>query len=123
MRLTWRSGTRASAWRGMSDASGGSRKCWSWITIWEWFEPKPGALAGSTALAQWRAQGRWPASYDRYWEVLQQRAGKQAGTRAMIEILLLGQQYGAARLRQAIDEALQLGCSDAAAVQYLLTAD
>src|ERR1700730_81472 len=41
----------------------------------------------------------------------------------MIEILLLGQQHGPARLRQAIEEALRLGCSDAAAVRYLLTAD
>jgi transposase len=89
----------------------------------EVLEKKPGALAGSTALEQWRAQGRWPASYDRYWEVLQQRQGRQAGTRAMIEILLLGQRHGAARLRQAIEEALRLGCSDIAAVQYLLTAD
>src|SRR5207245_9802819 len=49
----------------------------------EALERKPGALAGATALEQWRAQGRWPASYDRYWDVLQQRQGKQAGTRAM----------------------------------------
>jgi hypothetical protein len=86
-------------------------------------EKKPGALAGSTALEQWRRQGRWPASYDHYWEILKQRQGKQAGTRAMIEVLLLGQQYGAERLRQAIEEALRLGCSDAAAVRYLMTAD
>jgi len=28
-------------------------------------ERKPGALAGSTPLEQWRTQGRWPESYDR----------------------------------------------------------
>lgn len=89
----------------------------------EALEKKPGALAGSTALEQCRAQGRWPASYDRYWEVLKQRAGKQGGTRAMIEILLLGQQHGPARVRQAVEEALRLGCSDVSAVRYLLTAD
>jgi hypothetical protein len=89
----------------------------------EVLERKPGALAGSTALEQCRAQGRWPASYDRYWEILQQREGKQGGTRAMIEILLLGQQHSPARLRQAIEEALRLGCSDVAAVRYLLTAE
>jgi len=83
----------------------------------EALERKPGA----TALEQWRAQGKWPASYDRYWEVLQQRQGKQAGTRAMIEILLEGQKHGAGRLRQAIERALELGCSDKAAVEYLLT--
>jgi len=89
----------------------------------EVLEKKPGALAGSTALEQWRAQGRWPGSYDQYWEVLKQRQGKQGGNRAMIEILQMGQQHGYARLRQAIEEALKLGCSDTAAVRYLLTAE
>jgi transposase len=87
----------------------------------EALERKPGALAGATALEQCRAQGKWPASYDRYWEGLKQRQGKQAGTRAMIELLLQGQKHGAARLRQAIERALELGCSDKAAVEYLLT--
>lgn len=87
----------------------------------EALERKPGALAGATALEQWRAQGKWPASFDRYWEGLRQRQGKQAGTRAMIEILVAGQKHGAERLRQAIERALELGCSDKAAVEYLLT--
>ena len=87
----------------------------------EALERKPGALAGATALEQCRAQGKWPASYDQYWEGLKRRQGKQAGTRAMIELLLEGQKHGAGRLRQAIERALELGCSDKAAVQYLLT--
>ncbi len=29
---------------------------------------KPGAFAGSTPLEQWRSSGRWPVSYDRFWE-------------------------------------------------------
>ena len=41
-------------------------------------------------LEQWRAQGRWPASFDRFWEKLRQRRGRQDGTRAMIDVLLLG---------------------------------
>ena len=81
---------------------------------------KPGALAGSTALEQCRAQGRWPASYDRFWGVLQQRQGKQEGTRAMIEVLLLSREHGPARVREAVEEALELGCSDLGAVRYLL---
>jgi transposase len=81
---------------------------------------KPGALAGSTALEQCRAQGRWPASYDRLWDVLRQRQGKQKGTRAMIDVLLLAREYGPARVRQAVEEALELGCSDVGAVCYLL---
>lgn len=82
---------------------------------------KPGALAGSTALEQCRAQGRWPASYDRFWEVLRQRQGKQEGTRAMIEILLLAREHGPVRVRQAVEEALELGCSDVSAIRYLLS--
>jgi len=82
---------------------------------------KPGALAGSTALEQCRAQGRWPASYDQFWEVLRQRQGKQEGTRAMIDVLLLAREQGPARVRKAVEEALELGCSDVGAVRYLLS--
>jgi len=81
---------------------------------------KPGALVRSTPLAQWRAQGRWPASYDRFWEGLKQRQGKQDGTRAMIAVLQLGSKHGYARLQQAIEQALDLGCFDAAAVRLLV---
>jgi transposase len=81
---------------------------------------KPGALAGSTPLEQWRSQGRWPRSYDQFWEVLKQRQGKQNGTRAMIEMLLLGRTHGYAGLEQAVTQALELGCSDVSAVRLLL---
>ena len=36
---------------------------------------KPGALAGSKPLEQWRKQGRWPASYDSLWQRLMLRHG------------------------------------------------
>lgn len=39
-------------------------------------ERKPGALAGSTALAQWRQAGRWPDSFDRLWQALNIRHGR-----------------------------------------------
>jgi hypothetical protein len=81
---------------------------------------KPGALAGSTALEQCRAQGGWPASYDRFWGLLKEREGKQAGTRAMIDVLLLGREHGAARVRRAVEEALDVGCSNVGSVRYLL---
>jgi len=84
---------------------------------------KPGAFAGSTPLEQWRAQGRWPASFDRFWEALKQRRGKQSGTRAMIEVLLLGRQYGYPLLKEAIEKALDLTCFDVEAVRLLLTAE
>ena len=82
---------------------------------------KPGALAGSTPLAQWREQGRWKASHDRFWQILNSRQGRQNGTRAMIEVLTLGKQHGYERLEQVLEVALELGCSDVDAVRYLLT--
>jgi transposase len=83
---------------------------------------KPGALAGSKPLDQWRRLGRWPASYDRFWDGLMARQGRQAGTKAMIDLLQLGRRYGRTRLQAAIEEALALGCHDGAAVRYLVTA-
>ena len=86
-------------------------------------ERKPGAFANSTALQQWREQGRWPVSFDRLWESLQSRLGKAEGTREMIELLLLGRKLGQRRLKEALEKALLLGCTDAAAVRYLLQED
>jgi hypothetical protein len=82
---------------------------------------KPGAFAGSKPLAQWRAAGRWPVCYDELWAQLNQRHGKQNGTRAMIGVLALGQEFGHDRLHAAVALALSHGACDVAAVHYLLT--
>jgi len=83
---------------------------------------KPGAFAGSTVLAQCRERGLWPQSFDLLWSKLRERHGKHEGTREMIELLLLSKQHGWAGLRRRIEEALGLGCTDAAAVKHLLQA-
>jgi transposase len=82
-------------------------------------ERKPGALAGSKPLAAWRQRGLWPASYDRLLDELIRRHGKQSGTRQMIQVLSLINQYGHGRVRTAVEEAITLGCSDAAAIRHL----
>jgi transposase len=86
-------------------------------------EHKPGAFAGSKPLEQWRRAGRWPVSYDLFWNGLMQRHGRQDGTRAMIELLQVGRRLGDVRLRRGIESALQLGCTDAAAVRHLMASD
>jgi transposase len=83
-------------------------------------ERKPGALAGSTALAQWRQAGRWPESFDQLWRALNLRHGKQHGTRQMIELLQLGSGDAWSQLRAAVDQALLLGCHDVAAIRHLM---
>ena len=83
-------------------------------------ERKPGALAGSTPLAQWREKGRWPASYDALWRRLNQRHGKLEGTRHMVELVQLGRKHGYDKLKYAVNQALELGCTDTEAIRHLV---
>lgn len=85
-------------------------------------EHKPGALAGSKPLEQWRQAGRWPASFDQLWQGLIERHGRQKGTKEMVELLQLGRKHGQEPLRTAVEAALTAGCQDRAAIQHLLEA-
>ncbi len=85
-------------------------------------ERKPGALAGSKPLAQWREKGLWPASYDRLLEELVSRHGKASGTRQMIQVVRLVKQCGHTQLQEAVERALSTGCSDSAAIRHLVCA-
>jgi hypothetical protein len=38
----------------------------------------------------------------------------------MIDVLLLGREHGAGRVRRAVEEALHVGCSSLGAIRYLL---
>jgi hypothetical protein len=89
----------------------------------EVLERKPGALRGSRPLAQWRAQGRWPASYDRLWEAMSLRHGRQGGTRAMVAVVRMGREFGYAKLEACVSQALKLGSTDIAAIRHLLMSD
>jgi len=83
-------------------------------------EKKPGAMAGSTPLAQWRQAGRWPECLDRMWKKLEERHGRSGGTREMIGLVRAGLGSGWDRLIRAVEEALQLGVSDEAAVLHIM---
>jgi transposase len=83
-------------------------------------EKKPGAMAGSTPLEQWRQAGRWPDCLDRIWKKLEERHGKSGGTREMIGLVRVGLVSGWDRLISAVEEALRLGVSDEAAVLHIM---
>jgi transposase len=85
-------------------------------------ERKPGALIGSKPLAAWRDRGLWPESYDQLLTEFVARHGKPSGTRQMIQVLNLIKPYGHGRVRTAVEEAIALGCADAAAVRHLVEA-
>jgi transposase len=84
---------------------------------------KPGALAGSKPLEQKRQAGLWPPSFDRIWEALMERHGKQSGTRQMIDLLKLSRKHGQQKLQEAVESAVSSSCYDTAAVEHLLNAD
>lgn len=86
-------------------------------------ERKPGALAGSKPLEQWRRAGRWPRSFDLLWQELIQRHGKQHGTRHMIQVIGLGKQFGYETLSNTVGECLRIRCADVEAIRHLLMRD
>lgn len=70
---------------------------------------KPGALPGSTALAQARADGSFTATYKAFWAAARARHGDTAGTRALIEVLLLHRRLPRAQVLAGITAALAAG--------------
>lgn len=50
---------------------------------------KPGALPGACALEQARAAGRFTPVHDAWWKAVRAAHGDAAGTRALVEVLLL----------------------------------
>jgi len=77
-------------------------------------------MAGSTPLEQSRAAGRWPECLDAIWRKLETRHGRSGGTREMISLVRAGLSDGWQRLIGAVEEALRLGITDAAAVVHIL---
>jgi transposase len=73
---------------------------------------KPGALPGSVPLAQARAGGSFTPAHEALWAEARRRLGDGAGTRALIEVLLLHRRLPAASVTAGIAAALGAGtCS------------
>ena len=77
---------------------------------------KPGALGGATALKQAREQGVFTATHDRFWAQARRDRGDGAGTRALVEVLLLHRTLPAEAIGAGIDAALRVGSTDPALV-------
>lgn len=70
---------------------------------------KPGAFPGATPLAQAKAAGVFTAAHQKYWDACRKRFGDQAGTRAIVEILLAHRALPATVLTAALDQAIATG--------------
>jgi transposase len=73
---------------------------------------KPGALVGSTALAQARAAGAFGPVHEAFWDLARRRLGDGAGTRALCMVLLLHRSLPADSVLAAMSAALSMGSVD-----------
>src|SRR5690606_20074237 len=70
---------------------------------------KPGAMAGSTALALARARGTFTPAHQGNWDAARRALGDAGGTRALIEALLLHRTLPAAAVIAAMEAAVAAG--------------
>ena len=74
---------------------------------------KPGALSGSTALAQARETGLFTMAHEAFWAAAKKAHGDADGTRALIDVLLLHRRLPAADVIAGITLALSAGATSA----------
>ena len=70
---------------------------------------KPGALPGATALIQARAAGVFTPAHEAFWAAARKALGDGAGTRALVEVLLLHRHLDHADLLAGLRAALAVG--------------
>jgi len=80
---------------------------------------KPGALPGSTALAQARESGRFTPAHDAFWAAARKTDGDAEATRQLIDVLLLHRAMEAEDVIAGITAALYVGAvrADVVAVE------
>lgn len=73
---------------------------------------KPGALPGATALVQARATGVFTSTHEAFWAAARKTHGDAAGTRALIEVLLLHRHLDRADVLAGTSAALSVGSTN-----------
>ena len=74
---------------------------------------KPGALPGSTALAQARAAGVFTSAHEAFWAASRKVNGDADGTRELVDVLLLHRSLTAEQVTAGIAAALTVGAVSA----------
>lgn len=70
---------------------------------------KPGALPGATALVQARAAGTFTAAHEAFWAAARKAHGDPAGTRELVEVLLLHRHMRPLDVTDGLAAALAVG--------------
>lgn len=102
------------AWHERLMAKGGSR-----LDLDHYLEAlvrKPGALPGATALEQARSAGKFTPVHDAWWAAARKIHGEKEGTKALIEVLLLGRHLAHEHVVAGLASALKAGALTADAV-------
>ena len=73
---------------------------------------KPGALPSSLTLAQARESGAFTSAHERFWKRARRKLGDAAGTRTLIEVLLLHRSLPFIAVHAALDTVEQVGSCD-----------
>jgi hypothetical protein len=81
-------------------------------------ERRPGALNYAKPLRQWRED--WPESYHRLLRRLREQWPDGQGVKEFVQVLRLHQQYPAAQIEQAVQQALDYGCAHFDGVNHCL---
>lgn len=80
---------------------------------------KPGAFPGALPLHQARERGEFPPAYDELWDLQRRRSGQAAGTRALIDVLLLHRKHPKELVDEAVELAVELGTVDPGTVALM----
>ncbi|WP_327426034.1 Mu transposase domain-containing protein [Streptomyces sp. NBC_01236] len=80
---------------------------------------KPGAFPGATALEQAESEGKFTPVHDDWWAAARAAHGDRDGTKALIEVLLLGRHMSHEHIVAGLATALRAGAftADAVALQ------
>ena len=76
---------------------------WSWITTWRSWSASPARCPARRPWPRPARPGRSPAAHEAFWAAARARHGDGAGTRALIEVLLLHRRMPAAQVIAGID--------------------
>jgi hypothetical protein len=79
----------------------------------EVLKTKPGALPGSTALARARESGAFTSAHEAFWAASRRVNGDSAGTRELIDVLLLHRSMDSGDIQAGITAALGVGAVSA----------
>ena len=77
---------------------------------------RPGALPGSTALAQARTSGRFRPEHQQFWDSARRIKGDRDGTRLLCEVLLLHRTHTTDEITAGIRAGLAIGSIDPAVI-------